>query len=172
MTTPEPHPRNNPLAESFRLAMRCFGDSVCVVTTVDAEGQQHGLTASSVTSVSMRPPAVMVSINRDTRTHAAISASGKFAANLLRAGQDNLSNTFAGVPESAERFSEGKWSTSPDTGLPVLGDALAVIEARVVSAHDFASHTIFIGEVQAASDQNFSDTTSPLIYHQGDYHSL
>ncbi|GAB5387194.1 MAG: flavin reductase family protein [Alphaproteobacteria bacterium] len=167
--TPEPHPRHNPTAEAFRLAMRCFADSVCVVSTLDGEGGWHGLTASSVTSVSMRPPAVLVSINRDTRTHAAITQSGTFAANLLMVGQHSFSNTFAGVPESPDRFSEGTWAASDVTGLPILSEALAVIEAKVVAAHDFASHTLFIGEVQAAHAR---ESGSPLIYHQGDYHGL
>ena len=47
--------------EVFRAAMGALAGGVAVVTTVDANGEPRGLTTTAVTSVSLRPPLVLVS---------------------------------------------------------------------------------------------------------------
>ena len=42
-------------AEGLRAGMRRLAASVCVITAVDSRGQRQAMTATSVTSVSIRP---------------------------------------------------------------------------------------------------------------------
>jgi flavin reductase (DIM6/NTAB) family NADH-FMN oxidoreductase RutF len=61
VTTPDP---SRELPERFRLAFRRFPATVTVISYVDAVGRPAGMTAAAVTSLSMAPPAVLVSLNR------------------------------------------------------------------------------------------------------------
>jgi flavin reductase (DIM6/NTAB) family NADH-FMN oxidoreductase RutF len=62
---------------------------------VDASAQPVGTTASAVTSLSLNPPLLLVCLDRDSRTLAAVRAHGGFAVNVLEARQRHLSANFA-----------------------------------------------------------------------------
>ena len=71
-------------ASGLRALMRQAPQLVTVVTAVGDEGPR-GITVSSMTSVSMAPPLLLVSIARTAAAHAAIAA-GRFRVHLL--GED------------------------------------------------------------------------------------
>ena len=66
----------------MRRTMGRFLTGVAVVTT-EHEGEQHGMTINSLTSISLKPPILMVSLNFNTRTGDALLASGRFAISIL-----------------------------------------------------------------------------------------
>jgi flavin reductase (DIM6/NTAB) family NADH-FMN oxidoreductase RutF len=149
----------------FRSALRCFAAGVTVVTTRDPEGRPSGLTASAFTSVSLDPPLVLVCVDHAATAHPDLRMRGWFAVNVLRREQEALSRQFAvsggdkfrGVP-----YHEGH------AGLPLIDDALATLQCRVVEAHEAGDHTIFIGQVEAATVAG----GRPLVYFHGGYHTL
>lgn len=152
----------------FRDALRHFPAGVTIVT-VRSEGKVHGLTVSAFCSVSPRPPLIAVVIDQ---THAAFpklqAEDAVFAVNILGEEQAHLSDRFAWTPE-AERFAEGDWSTAV-TGAPVLTEALAWLDCRIVDRYPAGTHTIYVGEVQASSVPRPEE--KPLIYWNRDYRKL
>lgn len=154
-------------SEDFRDVLRHFPAGVTVVTVKSGE-DIHGLTVSAFASVSPTPPLILVCIDHRGRGHELLERSDAvFGVNILRAGQDEVSNRFAFSKE--DRFAEGNWTTAK-TGAPLLDDALAWLDCTVYSRHTAGTHTIYIGEVQAS--KVLEDNAAPLVYWNRGYRSI
>jgi flavin reductase (DIM6/NTAB) family NADH-FMN oxidoreductase RutF len=77
-----------------------------------------------------------------------------------------LSRLFAS--REPDKFSHVRYRIG-QTGAPLLSDALATLECRLVDQHPGGDHTIFIGEVL---DGDAQDRTGPLLYYRSGYHRL
>ena len=97
-------------------------------------------------------------------------ASELFAVNVLTPAHQALSDHFGGRDDShgPARFSLGAWDVGC-TGLPVLTDAAAVFECRLVEAVAASTHSILIGEVVALRHE---ENAAALVYHDRAYHRL
>ncbi len=149
--------------QSYKEAMAHWATGVSIVTAlVPEEGRQVGITVSSLTSLSIDPPEVLISVSKKLFTHHVILASGRFAASILRAEQTDLGMRFAGmVPEVEDRFA-GVDTHYALTGCPIIGDALAWVDCTVKHVFDGEDHTIFVGEVVAAGN---AAAGAPLLYY-------
>ncbi len=150
------------VADGFRSAMRRLAASVCVVTTRNGDMHQ-GMAASSVTSLSMQPPSLLVCINKSVAMHAAVHGAKLFCVNLLGENHGPVCDAFGGKLTGPERFTVGDWRESQQ-GLRYLADAPAAIICRLDAAHDYGTHTICIGAVEQVL---LSEHGSPLLYHEG-----
>jgi flavin reductase (DIM6/NTAB) family NADH-FMN oxidoreductase RutF len=148
----------------FCSIMRATAASVMVITT-GYNGQLHGMTATAFSSVSAEPPTVLIVLNRSTRTHPMVSASGHFVVNLLAEDQAHLGNRFAGKLDN--QF-DGIGYTLSDRGAPIINGAVATLECETVGATDFGTHTIFIGKVLKGTRSE----VLPLLYHDGGYKGI
>ena len=138
------------VGNAFRLAMRSCGQTVTVIALGDSEsGERFGLTASSVTSLSMEPPSLVACINRDAQINPHIKPGAMISVNILGDDQSEISTAFATEPEAADRFRHGDWEADAD-GVPFLADALAHLTATIVSTTDHGTHTVVIADVTAA----------------------
>lgn len=153
--------------EEFRRVVGCFATGVTVVTTRDPKGYPYGLTVNAFTSVSLDPLLVLICIDKNRRGHESFQASGFFAVNILTEEQKEISTTFA-TRNSTDRFANLNYKEGI-TGAPILNDALAFLECRIVHAYEGGDHTIFIGEVQRAETLAQKD---PLIFYGGGYAGL
>ena len=151
--------------DTFRSVLGRFASGVTVVTTLDADGRDHGLTVSAFASLSLTPPLVLVCIARDASVHAVLRDSSHFVVNLLSSSQEALSRRFAG--HALDRFAGVGYSRG-QSGVAVLDDVLAYIECRNARQHDEGDHTIFVGEVEAAG----TSETRALLYYRGGYATL
>ena len=156
-------------SQTYRDAMRHKTDAVCIVAT-GWRDERAGLTATSVCSLSDAPPTLLVCVNRETRAHDMICSAKKFSVNLLTADQCEVAQLFSGASpvRGDARFRREDWQQTDDM-LPVLADALAVFECKLVDQHVFATHSIFIGNVMPAHAQGACD---PLIYLRGDFRAV
>lgn len=148
----------------FRSIMRTLVSTVTVITT-SRQGGIHGMTATAFASVSADPPTVLIVLNKTTRTHPLISASGRFAVNLLAEDQVELGNRFAGKHETPF---DGIAHELSAHGIPLLAGALAALECETVQEVDAGTHTIFIGRVLSGARSE----AAPLAYHDGRYTSI
>lgn len=145
-------------ADQYRVLMSAFPTGVAVVTAVGAAGQPCGMTCSSLTSVTLSPPTLLVCLRLGTRTERAVRASGAFAVNLLSGTALAAAQLFAGPV--ADRFSRVRWAWSPG-GLPRLtADAFAVAECAVAEASDISDHAVFFGRVERVTHS----PATPLLY--------
>lgn len=152
--------------DDFRALMGSFASSVTVVTTLDADGTPHALTATAFTSVSLDPPLCLVCVDRTARAHGPMRVGRKFAVNVLAAGQRHWSVRFSQL--EGDRFAGIEWRPGPRTGCPLLPGTLARAECEVADICHGGDHDIFIGRVLSAE----SDAGAPLVYWRGAYSRL
>jgi flavin reductase (DIM6/NTAB) family NADH-FMN oxidoreductase RutF len=139
---------------------------VCLITTANTIGERAGLTATAVCSVSAEPPTVLICVNRQNSSHAAIRNSGVFAVNVLAVEDQALANRFASLIVGEERFREGMW-TNLETGSPVLESALLCLDCRIAQAVDVGTHGILFGIIEAMRVRQTE--AKPLLYVHGTY---
>ena len=158
---------SRPDAMEYRRVIGRFPTGVTVVTTCDPDGTPWGLTASSLTSVSLEPLYLLVCIGKGSRSHDVVAAGEHFAVNVLAADSVDLSRRFAQV-DPGDRF-DGVDYRAEVTGSPVLNRAAAWLDCRVAQLHDAGDHTIVVGEVLGCDGDPEAE---PLVYHAGAYRSL
>jgi len=157
--------------EEFRRVLGHFATGVTVVTTWDADGQPTGLTASSIASVSLHPPLVLTCVSHNSQSYPAFQTGDRFAINILAADQEAISRRFASSTLSGLQKFEGVGYRQGALGLPILKDALAELECRIVHAYPGGDHTIYVGQVEAA-DCRGDAGLEPLLYYRGRYGRL
>lgn len=152
-------------AALFRHLLGRFATGVTVITTRHADGQPEGMTASSVASVSLEPPLLLVSVDRQNVMHEALAQASHFVVNILAADQEALSRRFAELEQN--RF-EGVGFHASRLGLPILDGVLAHIECVKDAVVPAGDHTVYVGLVTggAVTDQR------PLLYYRGGYADL
>ncbi len=130
---------------AFRAVMGRWATGVSVLTSRDGS-EDAGLTVNALLSVSLEPPSLLVSLQRDVDTLPVLRRSSVFAVSFLSAGQRALSERFARPVPSAEKF-RGLAFHRGRTGAALLDGALAGLEARVASLTDAFDHVLVVGQV-------------------------
>ncbi len=149
---------------AYRNTMGLFATGVTVIT-VDAGDTIHGMTANSLTSVSLDPLLLLVCVDRRARMANIIVEAGRFGVSILRADQEPISRHFAGRPDP-----ELALSFTHLAGAPVLASSMAALACRVERVLDGGDHLIVLGQVEALHSD--PDPVSPLLYFKGQYCSL
>ena len=153
-------------ADDFRHAMRRLTGGISVITA--GEGRNiSGMTVTSVTSLSVDPPTLIVCVNREASSWPLVKRYGFFGVNILTADQTDIAERFSGKGglKGADRFIGAPWTTGV-SGVPLLADALAAIDCEVEEVVERHSHAIIIGRVL---DVTVSPRTAALAYWQGQY---
>ena len=153
-------------ASDFRNAMRQLTGGVSVITA--GKGRDiSGMTVTSVSSLSVDPPALIVSINREASSWPLVKRYGFFGVNILTSDQIDIAERFTGKGglKGAARFAGADWTTRA-SGVPLLVGALAAIDCEVEDVVERHSHAIVIGRVL---DVAVSARTAALAYWQGRY---
>ena len=150
----------------FRGAMRHLTGGVSVITA--GRGKDiTGMTVTSVSSFSVDPPTLIVSINRDASSFPLIRRYGAFGVNILAADQLDIAERFAGKGglKGADRFAGARWVTAV-SGVPLLVGALSAVDCEVEEIIERHSHGIIIGRVR---DVRNSTRNAALAYWHGQY---
>lgn len=153
-------------ADAFRGAMRRLPGGVSVITA--GRGRDiTGMTVSSVSALSVDPPTLIVSINRQSSSWPIVRREGRFAVNFLAQGQREVAERFTGRDglRGAERFLGVPWQWLP-SGTPVLLGTAASLDCVVDEVIERHSHAIVIGSVR---DVRRSEALNALAYWHGDY---
>ena len=151
----------------FREIIGHFATGVTIVTAHGADGPA-GLTTNAVTSLSLDPLLILVCFDNASRTLPVVRESGRFAVNMLRAGNEDLATLFASKRVAAEKFEA--ITHTVDHGVPVLDDALAWVVCDVYAMHPGGDHTIGVGAVTAAGAA--PDGGEPLVFFRGEWRAL
>ena len=155
---------------AFRAALGRFASGVTVVSTV-ASGVDHAMTASAFTSVSLRPPQVLLCASRTARFHEAVESSQLWAVSILADRGRECSAWFAhtGRPLIGQ-FDRVPHHRSP-SGIALVDAALAWMECRTVAVHDGGDHSILVGAVEWAAVTEDSED-DPLLYYRSHYGTI
>ena len=152
-----------PTKDEFRAVMGHFATGVTIITSA-LEGEVRGMTANSVTSVSLEPLSVLVCINHEALTHRLVVQSGIFCVNILSDMQEALSRGCA-RPDTPEATLQGVSYRTGTTGAPILEGILAYLDCQVSASFEFGTHTILVGE---PVDLGFHEG-KPLAFYRGKY---
>jgi len=149
--------------------MGSFPTGIAVITAEREPGKVHGMTANSLTSVSLDPLLILICVDCTARLLRYLKAQRRFGVSILKDTQQPLSEFFAKPDQDpAEQTRLGvrfQWTPS---GIPLLDDALAYLGCNVVAQYMSGDHTIFIGEVESLDLKE----GVPLLHCRGKYHTL
>jgi flavin reductase (DIM6/NTAB) family NADH-FMN oxidoreductase RutF len=150
----------------FRHVMGHFATGVTVLTTVH-DGERHGMTANSVTSVSLDPVMILVCLMREARTGLAIQKARRFAVNILGEHQEDVSRRFA---RPGQDHFDGLDVVEGPHGLPLLPGCLAYLVCKVSDVVAAGDHDVVLAEVEHCEAN--ANGGNPLVFFQGGYRRL
>ena len=148
-------------ANAFKAAMRNTVNCVAIVASQGAAGRA-GITVSSMVSVSVEPPMMLVCINQNSPAHNVICANGRFSINVLGVRQRVLADRFAGRGDRPYEFDESAWTFDPS---PMLAESAAGYDCELYGAIPAGTHTILLGRVHFS----VAGELEPLCYSGREY---
>ncbi|MDN6860230.1 flavin reductase family protein [Pseudomonas sp. CAN2814] len=149
-------------SRQLRDVLGTFVTGVTVITTRDAAGIAHGVTANSFSSVSLDPPLVLWSQALSSRSYSAFQAGTHFTINILAQDQVALSNHFA---QSRDDKFAGIELLDGAHAAPVLADTTAYLECEKVAQYPGGDHVIYLGRVLRIGHSD----REPLAFGSGRY---
>ena len=141
-----------------------FASGIAVVTVQWGE-EMHAMTASSLTSVSLEPPLLLVCLTHGSRTLERVRQSGGFAVNVLGAGQEALSDYFAG-----RKVASPEYRLVPYHGGPRLVAAMVTLGCHLERLIEAGDHDIALGRVTAIAEGD--EAREPLVFFRSRYARL
>lgn len=156
-------------ALKMRKALGRFVTGVTIVTTSDIAtadgepGEVHGMTANAFTSVSLRPPLVLISLASTAKIHQLVTRTGRYGVSILAADQEALSLHFAGAAKLGHLV-DLMWRD----GLPLVRGALVHLTCTVRDSYEAGDHTLHVAEVNRLWYRN----GDPLVYYTGTFRAL
>ncbi len=162
-------PTRPPTPAEFRIACGQFATGVTVLTVERAPGKVHGMTANSLTSVSLDPLLILICVDQRAQFLPMVKEKKRFGVNILKEEQQPISRYFAQAEEKpaieAQLGIRYRWTES---GIPLLEDALVHVACNVVASYIAGDHIIFIAEVETAEVYD----GEPLLYFRGAYRRI
>ena len=148
---------------AFRRLMGRHAAGVVVVTV--AGDPPAGFTATSFTSVSLRPPLVSFCLDRKASSWPAVAVARTVAVHVLSDRQERVARTFA--TSGIDRFAtHADWHAGPD-GVPLLGGVAAHLVCRVVQRVPAGDHCIVLAT--PVIGEHGDENAAPLLYQAGGY---
>ena len=149
----------------FRQLLGRFASGVTVLTVATPDGRPMGMTATSLSSVSLSPPLLSVCVDHEADLHDMLVTAPQFVVNILASPQEALARRFSDQHE--DRFDGVGYHLSPE-GLILLDGTLAHVICEGYAQYPGGDHTIVLGRVVGG---NTSDGR-PLLYYRGGYAAL
>ena len=132
-----------------KTALRMIPYGLYVLTAAQGDKVAAG-TVNWVTQASFAPPLVAVGVKTDAHAHELIKQSGAFALNILGKGQQAMAYAFFKPAEKQGQTISGEPYRAGSTGAPILTNAPAFVECRLVGTVEKGDHSVFVGEVVEA----------------------
>ena len=151
--------------QTFRRVMGQFATGITVVTALDREGRNCGMTVNSFTSVSLDPPLVLVCVDKRLEFFKVITETSQFNVNFLSQAQADLSRRFA--TKGIDKFA-GVEHRQGRMGAPLLTETLGHLECSRYDLLPGGDHVIVIGKVEHLA----STDGEPLLYFSSSYRVL
>lgn len=149
--------------KKFRNALGCYLTGVTVITT-SASKKMVGVTANSFSSVSLEPPLVLWSIDKNSSRFDVMSNAENYAINVLSYNQTNVAVEFVKNKDPFERID----FVTGINDIPIIKNSSAVFECEKTDIFDGGDHSIILGKVIKFS----SNESKPLFFYKGEFGSL
>lgn len=149
---------------SMRQTMGRFATGVAVITT-EVDGEAHGMTVNSLTSVSLEPPLLLVCFNHGARSAEAVVEAGHFVVNVLARRQQEIALRFA---KRGEDHFAGLQREYDGHRVPVVPGALAHLDCHVERTFEAGDHTVVLGQVEGVCVRD----GEPLGFYSGRFSDI
>jgi flavin reductase (DIM6/NTAB) family NADH-FMN oxidoreductase RutF len=153
---------------AFRHTLAQFATGVAIVSAHNPDGEPVGITVNSFNAVSLSPPLVLFSVQRQAFSLPVLLSAQGYAVNILSENQRRMSQRFGGFKRDADPWADAPHALGRSRA-PLIHGALARFECEPWAVHDGGDHLIFVGRVvnfEAASDDQ------PLVFFRGAYRKL
>ena len=150
-----------PFEQTFREMFRRHAAGVAIIT-VNYQDEPYGFTATSVASLSAKPPRFTFNMARSSRSWPAIANTQYLGVHMLGLENQELAARFA---RPGNRFEGNHWEIGP-RGVPILKDVAGWLIGEVQMRLSFENNAVVV--VQVVDGQVGGDG-SPLLYHGGAY---
>ncbi|SFT21221.1 flavin reductase family protein [Streptomyces sp. ok210] len=148
-------------ADLLRETLRRHAAGVTVITFPGPVG----FTATSFTSVSLRPALVSFCVGVDASSAPAARRADRFAVHMLGTANAGLASRFA--CSGVDRFASVPWWAQAD-GLPVLYGVAGWLSARITLRQTVGDHLLVVGEVDSGAT---AGEATALVHHNGSFAS-
>ena len=142
-----------------------FGTGVTVITARGPNGEPVGITANSMTSVSLDPPLLLWCLANKSSSTAAFAWQRLFHVHFLADDQEDLAMEYA--RPSHEKYEPGQCGQAQEVPEKLDG-VLARLECQVEALYPGGDHVIILGRVNGF--ERFD--RRPLLFHGGKFGQL
>jgi flavin reductase (DIM6/NTAB) family NADH-FMN oxidoreductase RutF len=149
--------------KEFLGAMRGITSTVTVISAKDGKSEE-AMTATSVVSLSLDPPTMLVCINHEATIHNIMKEGLGFCINILSVGQEDLADICSTKGKEEQRLLQGNWSESDS--IPYNEESQSNMFCNCIKTIEHTTHTIYLGEITKVFNQN---NFNPLLYKDGNY---
>lgn len=143
-----------------------FATGVCLVTVTDEANVAHAVTVNSFASVSLDPPLVLWSLQKDSDVYGLYAEAPRYAINVLSEAQQELSTRYA---QKGGHVMEKSHYRPGENGAPVVDGGIAHLECSLEQPIDGGDHTIVLGRVTRIFA---GESAPPLLFFGGAYRRL
>jgi flavin reductase (DIM6/NTAB) family NADH-FMN oxidoreductase RutF len=146
--------------EHFRDTLAHWASGVAVAAVRD-DGRVLATTVTAFLSVSLDPPLVLISLGRTAQVLPFLPVGASFGVSILGGEQGRVASAFAdSFPVGAPAF--------PESGAPLVPDALAYLVCRVEKLDEAGDHRLVLARVEEAE----AGTGDPLVRYDRAYRRL
>ncbi|AHF06536.1 flavin reductase [Desulfitobacterium metallireducens] len=132
--------------EAIRKALYKISYGLYIITA-QFEEKDNGQCANTCFQITSDPARIAIGINKNNYTHELISKSGYFGVSILdQQGQEFARKFGYRSGRDVNKF-EGVYTHRGETGVMLLDDVTATMEARVIGQLDAGTHTLFLADV-------------------------
>jgi flavin reductase (DIM6/NTAB) family NADH-FMN oxidoreductase RutF len=156
---------------------------VAAIVTASARGRDDAMTAAWHSSISIKPPLYGIAIAPNRFTYQLITESREFGINFVPLEKASLAAAIGGTSgqqmDKFERFNIEKEKPVKTTA-PILKDAYAAYECKLVDSKPYGDHLWIVGEIVAVHflEEAFTpseildlDKIKPLLYLGSDFYA-
>jgi len=156
---------------------------VAVIVTASARGRDDAMTVAWHSSISFEPPLYGIAVASKRFTYRLITESREFGINFIPSKKASLAAAIGGTlgqqMDKFERFNIEKEKPLKITA-PILKDAYAAYECKLVDGKPYGDHIWMVGEIVAVHflEEAFTqaevldlDKIKPLLYIGSDYYA-
>ena len=158
-------------SEEFKMVIGHFATGITVVLLKDCNQKLHGITVNSFNSVSLTPPLVLYSINKNNKNLSSFVNAEKFTVNILTSSQIALSQYFADKNKNLSLFKD--YYIKNDS--IIINNSLAYLTCKPWKTIEAGDHVIIISNViHLSMNDNFESNSlaQPMVYFNKSYHHL
>lgn len=148
----------------FKKLLSAFPTGVSVIT-YSHNNKNHGITISSLASLSLSPQLISFSINKQSSRYNNLLDCEYYNVNILSESQEKISKLFVNKDYTQEK-SNLYLDKSKASKAPIISGCICYIECKKETIYDGGDHSIFISKVMGGE---LLSNEGPLLYFRGKY---